>query len=61
MPIGILAVLDDNVKVKLITNTPTISFDDVSSNDFLESIRIVLKYILSQKWRKSKEITNPRS
>ena len=53
LPIGKLATSPRDVKQKLVINTTINNIEDLNSNDFLDAVRIVLKYILLQK-RKNK-------
>ena len=54
MPVGIVVKSWDIVNAKFAVKIPNINFEDVSSNDCLDGIRIVLDYILSQKRAKRK-------
>jgi len=60
MPAGI--ILADDAIVKNICNDNTLpeTYESASSNDFLEALRIVIKYILTEKRKQKKKLKNRR-
>jgi hypothetical protein len=60
IPTGILTSIEGNVNPKTTICISNIPPEQISINDLLENINILIKYIISQRGKKNKKIKNMR-